>query len=226
MPPLLILGSASPRRRALLQALGVPFQVRVVDVDEDQVTLDDPVGNVLARARLKGGALAEMLPEGEPAVVITADTVVADGRQLLNKPADPAEAWVMLARLRGRPHEVHTAVVVQKTTASETQAGTVFENVATSEVWMRPYTDEEIAAYIATGDPLDKAGAYAIQHPVFRPAARLRGCYTSVIGFPVCRVAQLLRQAGVDLPAGAPAAVADDWRECDFCTSLAGVDRG
>ncbi len=215
----LILGSESPRRRELLALLGLPFTVRPAEVDEEVVTTPEPAANVRARAALKGRALAEELrAEGwTAAVVLAADTTVADGPLMLNKPAGPEEAAAMLRRLRGRAHQVHTGVVVLRLAGGEL---TPFADVCTTDVWMRPYGEEEIAAYVASGDPLDKAGAYAIQHPVFRPVARISGCYTSVVGLPLCRTAALLRAAGL---APDPAAIADPpaaWSTCDLCTRL------
>lgn len=185
----LILGSGSPRRRALLSKLGVHFDVITADVDEDSITMPDPAQNVLARARLKAAALQAIVPEG--ALVITADTTVADEGEMLNKPADEQEAWSMLDQLRGRIHQVHTGVIVRQADGVE------HEIINTTNVVMRPYTDDEIAAYIATGDPMDKAGAYAIQHPEFRPVERIEGCYTGVMGFPLCDVAEVLQTLGV-----------------------------
>ena len=185
----IILGSASPRRKELLGKLGVQFEVLTADVDEDVVTVADPAKNVLGRARLKAAALKAIVPEG--AIVITADTTVADGPKMLNKPADEDEAWHMLRQLRGHTHQVHSGVIVIGADGAE------YSVVNSSDVVMRPYTDEEIAAYIATGDPMDKAGAYAIQHPDFRPVAEINGCYTGIMGLPLCDVAELLEACGV-----------------------------
>lgn len=189
--PKIILGSGSPRRRALLAKLGVEFETMTADVDEDSITDGDLVANVLARARLKAAALLTNVPANS--IVITSDTTVADGQEMLNKPADDAEAWRMLRQLRGRSHQVHTGLVC-------INGGGVEQSlVNTTEVVMRPYTDDEIGAYIATGDPMDKAGAYAIQSPGFRPVARIEGCFTGVMGFPLCEVAVLLEACGVSL---------------------------
>jgi len=187
----IILGSASPRRRELLGKLGIQFETLSADVDEDVVTVADPAANVLGRARLKMAALKAIVPEG--AIVITADTTVADGAEMLNKPANEDEVWSMLRQLRGHTHQVHSGLIVTSVDGVE------HEVVNTSDVVMRPYSDEEIAAYIATGDPMDKAGAYAIQHPDFRPVAEIKGCYTGVMGLPLCDMAELLKTCGVKI---------------------------
>jgi len=110
----------------------------------------------------------------------------------MGKPAGPDEAGDMLRALRGRTHEVHTAVCVL-----EPAAGRELVSVHSAAVTMRAYSDAEIDAYIATGDPFDKAGAYAIQHPVFQPVARLAGCFLGVVGLSLCDLIPLLRQLDV-----------------------------
>ena len=117
---------------------------------------------------------------------------------MLNKPADDAEAWSMLQRLRGRTHHVQSCLVVMR-------AGRVFEDVQVSEVVMRAYGDDEIAAYVATGDPYDKAGGYAVQHAQFAPVAQVKGCPLNVIGLPLC----VLRERVAGLPDCAP--VCEAW---------------
>lgn len=184
----LILGSMSPRRRALLALLGLPFVVQVADVDEDIITDPDPIRNVQQRAELKGRALAAVSPPN--ALIIAADTTVALEGEMLNKPADSAEARQMLGRLRGRWHEVHTGMVL-------VQGEQCVAVVDTTAVRMRDYSTAEIEAYIATGDPFDKAGAYAIQHPLFAPVAELQGCYLGVMGLSICQLRPLLAEFGL-----------------------------
>jgi septum formation protein len=128
------------------------------------------------------------------AVVIAADTVVSLGRQLYGKPDDPDDARRMLAELAGRAHRVTTGVAVAR-------GGRVWSNSLSSRVWMRPRSREEIDAYVLSGDPLDKAGAYAIQNEQFKPVAKLVGCRCNVVGFPLGLVAALLREAGVEVSA-------------------------
>jgi MAF protein len=189
----LILASGSPRRQQLIQLLGLPWRVMVADVDEDSIDHPDPAVNVIQTAQLKAEAVLPLVPE--KAIVLAVDTTVALDGQMLNKPTDENEARAMLQRLRGRTHQVHTGlVIINKAT------GQLITDVASVNVPMRHYTDEEIEAYIATGDPLDKAGAYAIQHPDFRPVSQLQDCYAAVVGLPLCHLVRSLRKIGVDVP--------------------------
>ncbi len=142
--------------------------------------------------------------DGQPPIhiVIACDTVVALGTELLGKPRDAAEATAMLRRLRERlKHAVYSAV-----TLLEPAADRVLTAVAKTELTMRAYTDAEIAAYVASGDPMDKAGAYAIQHPGFHPVASLQGCYANVVGFPLCHLTRGLRALGFEPSRDVPAA--------------------
>jgi MAF protein len=186
----LILASASPRRQELIQLLGLPWRVLVAEVDEESVSHPDPAQDVIQTARLKA---ADVLRRAsEKAVIVAADTtVVLDGRRL-NKPGGAAEAREMLRQLRGRSHHVYTGIVVV-----DKGSGRWVTDVATVEVPMRAYSEAELDAYVATGDPLDKAGGYAIQHPEFRPVAGLAGCYAGVVGLPLCHLTRALKQVGV-----------------------------
>ena len=187
-----ILASQSPRRRELIQLLGYPFQVMAANVDEDSITEPNPAVNVVQTAVLKSTKIAANLANASlppHMLILAADTTVAFAGEMLNKPANDAEARQMLQRLRNRQHEVHTGVVLL-----EPASGREWRGVSTAVVTMRAYSDVEIDAYVATGDPLDKAGAYAIQHPQFRPAAHLQGCYCNVMGLPVCDLIVALEQ--------------------------------
>ena len=124
-------------------------------------------------------------------VVIAADTAVVDGTDILGKPEDAQEAEAMLRSLRGRTHQVYTGL------AALAADGRLLDDICVSEVVMRDYSDAEMMAYIASGDPLDKAGAYAIQHAGFRPVERLQGCYANVMGLPVCHLVRLLAGFGM-----------------------------
>ncbi len=207
--PLVVLASLSPRRRALLGRVGVRFVVRPTDVDEDALTAafaNAPEDLALYLAEHKAAARADALLVDEAgAVILAADTTVLLDDTLLGKPRDADEAWAMLRRLRGRTHRVRTGVVVRAMAT-----GAVLRVAVTTPVTMRAYTDDEIAGYIASGDPFDKAGSYAIQHPAFQPVARIDGCATNVIGLPLCATVALLREAGVPcavpspLPNGCP----------------------
>ncbi len=195
-PPAVILASGSPRRRELLARLGLPFLVQPVPVPEEALEAQftgsaRDLGLHLAWEKSTAAAVAI----GGAIAIITADTtVVLDGASL-GKPRDAAEATVMLRRLRGRTHLVITGVVV-----ALPATGTRFSGTAETPVTMREYADAEIRAYIKTGDPFDKAGSYAVQHPAFAPVARMGGCATNVIGLPLCLLFRLLGQAGIAAP--------------------------
>lgn len=203
--PTLYLASASPRRSQLLRLAGISFERYVAPVDEDALTeaYRGPLtllGEYLARRKAEA-AYAALRAEGRKlGYVLASDTtVLLDGRSI-SKPRGHIEATVMLKTLRGREHVVATGVALIDPFAGEdeTQDKGYIMRSATSEtrVAMRPYSDEEIAAYVATGDPFDKAGAYSIQHPDFQPAQSFRGCHLGVIGLPLCLVHALLKQSG------------------------------
>ena len=191
----LVLASASPRRRELFALLGLPFRVAVAQVAEVVERGEPPVEVVVRLARAKAEVVAAAHPD---ALVAGCDTVVALRGEVLGKPADGEAARAMLLRLRGRDHAVYTGVAV-------VGGGRRAVQVARTTVRMREYTDEEIDAYVASGDPLDKAGAYAIQHPGFHPVATWEGCYANVVGLPLCHLVRLLREwdvhPAVDVPA-------------------------
>ena len=192
-----VLASQSPRRQTLIGLLGQPFEVVTSDVDESLVQDPDPAVNVVGTARLKAEAVAERLRAQKAAlntIVVAADTTVALEERMLGKPVDAADARQMLRLLRGRAHDVHTGVVLLDLHTNREISG-----VNTAVVWMRDYSDVEIEAYIASGDPMDKAGSYAIQAPDFRPAARLDGCFTGVMGLSVCHLLAMFAQLDVKL---------------------------
>jgi len=195
LPFVIILASASPRRRELLALLGLPFRAVTAQVEEAPRPGEHPEETVVRLAWAKAHAVAALRPA---TLVIGCDTVVALDGELLGKPATAEEARVMLARLRGRAHIVYTAVALVRDRREVIR-------VATTTVRMRDYTDAELAAYVASGDPLDKAGAYAIQHPTFRPVASWEGCYANVMGLPLCHVVRALRAWTVVPPADVPA---------------------
>ncbi|MBI4790484.1 MAG: septum formation protein Maf [Chloroflexi bacterium] len=186
----LILASTSPRRRELVALLGLPFQFAAVDVDEA------PRANESAEEMVRRLAIAKARSGSSQhpgAIVVAADTIVALDHSILGKPDDAGDAIRMLKRLRARPHIVYTGLVLADGTREHLQ-------IATTTVWMRDYSDAEIAAYVDTGDPLDKAAAYAIQHPAFHPVARIEGCYSNVMGLPLCRLYLALREFGIGVP--------------------------
>ncbi|MGC8780293.1 MAG: Maf family protein [Anaerolineae bacterium] len=185
--PEIVLASRSPRRQELLAGLGLVFAVDAAEVDESPRP-GEPAAAMAARlSRLKAAVVA---PRHPAAFVLAADTVVALDGVIFGKPADDAEAVAMLGALRGRTHLVHTAITLA-------YGGALRTEVSTSAVTMRHYGDAEIASYVATGDPLDKAGAYAIQHPIFSPVASWDGCYAGIMGLPLGLVGEMLAAAGV-----------------------------
>ncbi|MDW8316883.1 MAG: Maf family protein [Anaerolineae bacterium] len=196
--PAVVLASRSPRRQQLLAALGVPFQVDAADVDETPQAGEAPEAVALRLAQAKALAVAARHPGR---VVLASDTVVALEDAVLGKPADAAEAVAMLLSLRGRPHRVLSAVY-----ALNAATGQRASALNVSHVWMRRYSDAEIAAYVASGDPMDKAGAYAIQSRSFAPVERVQGCFAGVMGFPLADVARVLAAVGVVPPADIAAA--------------------
>ena len=201
MTPHLLLASQSPRRRELIQLLGYPFSVRSADVDEGSVTQPDPAVNVVQTAALKAQSIAAQgRVQPEATIIVAADTTVALEQEMLGKPKDKPEAVRMLSALRGRRHEVHTGVVLL-----EISSGRLIKGVHTAVVTMRAYSDDEITAYVGTGDPLDKAGAYAIQHPQFQPVSYLEGCYLGVMGLSICHLIELLAKLGMQRLAELPA---------------------
>ena len=193
--PTLILASQSPRRQEFLRALGLNFQVRTADLDESRLADESPAEMVERLAQAKAHAIAARLPaDAGPALILAADTTVALGDIELGKPVSADDAVNMLTILRSRPHQVHTAIHLLAT-ANGREVG----RLNTTTVHMRPYTDREMAAYIATGDATDKAGAYAIQHREFAPVERLIGCASGVMGMPLADLQELLADFGVTL---------------------------
>jgi septum formation protein len=194
----LVLASSSPRRRRLLALLGRNFTLQPAAIDETPIPREHPGDYVLRLAR--GKAIAAV-HGGIMAVIIGSDTTVADGLEILGKPRDEQDATRMLQQLRGKEHTVYTAVVLHVTQEDRT-----LSEVCTTRVPMRGYSDTEIKAYVRSGDPLDKAGAYAIQHPEFNPVERFHGCFASVMGLPLCHLERGLRRIFGPSPADVPAA--------------------
>ena len=190
----LILASASPRRRELLERLGLPFEVRPSGIEEPLAAGVPASTLATTLARAKAADIADRLrAAGEAALVLGADTLVVLDGQPLGKPTSRGDARAMLRALRGRSHEVVTAVVVR----DADPAGRELTEAVVSQVLMRDYTDDEIAAYVATGEPDDKAGAYAVQGRGRRLVSRVDGCYTNVVGLPLRTTARLLQAFGL-----------------------------
>jgi septum formation protein len=194
----LILASASPRRSALLQQLGVNFQVVPSPIDESKLQLEgSPANQVQESARAKGIAVARLYPGYW---VLSADTVVCVDDQILGKPKDALDAQRMLGMLQGRCHKVLTGMSLMQTAEGRTAEEACIETVCEETlVWMAALTPEEIKAYVATKEPMDKAGAYAIQAFGSSLIPKIQGCYFNVMGLPVYQAAQLLKKAGIPI---------------------------
>jgi MAF protein len=137
-------------------------------------------------------ARAAVKDAGPQDLIVAADTTVADGDGMLGKPQDAADAIHMLTQLRGHTHQVYTGLAVLNM-----NDGQLLVDLCVTDVPMRNYSQAEIEAYVRSGDPLDKAGAYAIQHPQFQPVESLNGCYASVMGLPLCHLVRVLRKMGL-----------------------------
>ena len=188
-----ILASQSPRRRDLLDLIGITHVVRPADIDESVLPDEAPIPHCERLARSKAATLAVRSPD---AVVIAADTIVVLDGEILGKPADVGEARATLARLSGRTHTVHTAMAVAL-------GGQTVSAVESVQVTFRPLTADEIAAYVATGEPMDKAGAYGIQGFGATIVERIDGDYFSVMGLGLRRLVALLAELGLRYDVGA-----------------------
>lgn len=191
----IVLASASPRRRELLEAAGVEFSVHAVDVDEalEPDDLADPAGAARKLAERKAHAAADQLLNGGKEglfIVLGSDTMVALDAEVFGKPVDEADAWRMLRALSGNTHQVHTGVSLWAVSALPGEdLGVAFRSFTdTTQVTFRSLSDEDIAAYIATGDPMDKAGSYGIQSGAGSFVDRIDGALDTVIGLPVKRL--------------------------------------
>ena len=179
----IILASQSPRRRELMGLLRLPFTVRVADIDETMDPGKAPFDEVARVSRLK----AEATPRQAEDTVIAADTIVVCQDQVLGKPKDEADAYRMLRLLSGRDHQVMTGLTVL-------QGNKTVTCTEVADIHFRELSDKEIYDYIATGEPMDKAGAYGIQGGAALFAQRLEGDYYNVMGLPVCRLYLILKE--------------------------------
>jgi septum formation protein len=191
----LYLASSSPRRQQLLAQAGIHFSRLAAAVDEEALTASyrgEPgeLGQYLATAKALEARDA-LVKSGKRGRILTADTTVLLEGRSLPKPRDSAEAAAMLRDLRGREHIVATGVALTE------ENGCIVAATSTTRVLMRDYSDAEISSYVASGDPLDKAGSYSIQHPAFQPVRAISGCHLGVIGLPMCIVNALLNQSPV-----------------------------
>jgi len=190
-PPAIVLASRSPRRRAMLRALRVPFRCVVGACEEDNQARLRPHALVVRHARAKVAAAAARVRRG---VLVGADTLVVLGRQVFGKPRSRQEAYRMLRALAGRTHAVYTGVAMLDCATQRWRTAHV-----RTRVTMRPLTTREITRYFALVNPFDKAGAYAIQEAGGIVIERINGCYYNVLGFPVATVETLLRTLGYSL---------------------------
>jgi len=186
----LILASSSPRRAELLQAAGISFRVQAANVDEAVQTGERSIDYVIRLAREKASVVAELCQES--AVVLGADTIVVIENELIGKPADEDDARRMLRMLSGKWHEVLTGVALITPREARTDA-------ATTRVKFAPLSDDEIEWYVESGEPSDKAGAYAIQGLASRFVERIEGSYSNVVGLPVETVWRLLKEMGIEV---------------------------
>ena len=184
----LILASQSPRRKELLGLFGIPFTVRVADIDETMDPNAAPYDEVARVSRMK--ALA--VPREEADIVVAADTIVVCQGEVLGKPHDEAEAIAMLTMLSGKDHQVMTGMTVLK----GQQCITCTE---VTDLHFRDLSRQEIVRYVATGEPMDKAGAYGIQGGAALFCEKMNGDYYNVMGLPVCRLSQIFRQFPLEL---------------------------
>lgn len=190
---MLYLASSSPRRSQLLRLGGWTFEVIPAHIDEHSLSGETALEYVTRLAEEKARAVAACLGEG---IVLAADTIVVDGINgdeiILGKPETPQDAEAMLRRLRGHSHRVLTGIAVL-----DVSQASLVSNCCETQVPMREYTEAEMLEYIASGDPFDKAGAYAIQHPGFHPVEKMEGCFANVMGLPLCHIARLLKSVGL-----------------------------
>ncbi len=191
-PHQLVLASASSRRHELLNQLGIRYRVIISDADEDTLERESPADYVCRVAQHKAAAVAERERPGLP--VLGADTAVVIGGDILGKPRDQAEAAEMLRRLSGQLHEVYSAVVLIDPRGQESS------RLSVTEVRFTTLEESWIAAYCASGEPMDKAGAYGVQGYAAHRISEIRGSYSGVMGLPLYETMELLRDAGFSLP--------------------------
>lgn len=192
----ILLATASPRRRQLLSLLGLPYDICISPIDEEamQELYRGPIEGMAQWLAAQKALGVHTLPETAGRLVVTADTTVLLHGEVLGKPRDRAHARELLLSLRNRWHQVVTGVSVSRKIGDTLE---LYSASRATPVLMRPYSEEDVAAYIASGDSLDKAGAYGIQHPQFQPTENIQGCYLNVVGLPVCTLVGLLAKFDV-----------------------------
>lgn len=197
----LILGSQSPRRRELLERMGLRFRVLTADLDETKFETEDPEASVRRICEAKAAAVAERLrrENSQPSthnsqLVLASDTIVVLDGRILGKPRDGAEARAMLRALSGREHAVYTAFTLRPAGGAQNET----THCEKTLVKFRALTDAEIDAYVASGEPMDKAGAYGIQGLGAMLVEGIRGDFFTVMGLPVCKLYVMLKRYGID----------------------------
>lgn len=183
-----LLASNSPRRKELFSLTGWAFESKPADVDESVLPAESPLDYV----RRVSEAKARKIAGGENGLVVAADTIVVDGSEILGKPTSVEDAKRILLQLRGRYHSVHTSLII-----INSQNMLMDRDLCSSQVEMRNYSDVEIEEYIRSGDPMDKAGAYAVQNRGFHPVVNFGGCFANVMGLPLCHLQRTLGRMGM-----------------------------
>jgi len=247
MTSFIILGSGSPRRRELLQQLHQPFAVVLPanEVDETPHPHESPQQLVQRLSQIKGSAVAQTIANQpsiiqqtpiyhykteqvqfkqiEQLIIITADTTVAQGNDILNKPQDAISARRMLTQLRDNPHYVYSGVSLVSFTMKDglfnKRPNQQITHLHESKVFLRPFTEAELSAYIESGDPFDKAGGYGIQNKSFAPVSHFEGCFASIMGFPLAQITNTLADWGLILPSLAPICEQHNHHPCCLQTS-------
>ena len=212
----LVLASVSPRRRELVEAFDAHVDLVAPAGDESQPSNGEAPEEYVLRLSLEKAQ--DGARQVHPAIVLGADTAVVVDGEVLGKPASTVEARAMLGQLRGRNHRVVTGV-----TALESESGVWAASSTSTRVTMRRYSDAEVEAYVVTGEPLDKAGSYAVQSHRFHPAEAVDGCYLNVVGLPLCEATTLLAQLGDSTR------IRPDWRppeQCRNCPLQRGHEAG
>ncbi len=187
--PEVVLASGSPRRRELLSQVGILHRVQPADIDETVLPGETPEGHVKRLALAKADAVAALENTPPDAIVLAADTIVVVDDDILGKPDDAEQARAMLRRLAGRTHTVHTAVAMVRGSRKASRVDSV-------SVTFRELTDREIADYVSTSEPLDKAGAYGIQGHGAALVRRIDGDFFAVVGLSLATVVEMLREMG------------------------------
>jgi len=219
----IILASNSPRRRELLSITGLPFIVMPVDVDESPAPNENVESCVLRLSEMKARAAHEQSVQlGFPhdQIIVAADTLVVYQSEILGKPRNITDAKRMLELLRNKTHQVITGITI--TTVGNADLTT---DVCSTDVPMRDYGDDELAKYVNSGDPMDKAGAYAIQNTDFHPVNGLSGCFASVMGLPLCHLARSIMKFDLKFSEDIPSACQEALHyTCPVFASILDID--